>query len=57
MYEVNAGLDVIEFASDFTKNLHHIARDNEAFLAEMKATDRFKRAMEKLGASSEPIDS
>ena len=52
LYGVNMDLKVIEFVSDFTAYVRHAAKENETLLAEMKSTDRFKRAIEKYGDPS-----
>jgi hypothetical protein len=48
-YGVNQALNVIEFCPDFARHVHQMAQENEALLADIKSTDRFKRALEKYG--------
>lgn len=50
LYGVNQSRNVIEFRPDFPDVIGRMAYDSNSLLAEMKATDRFKRAMEKFGA-------
>ncbi len=48
-YGVNQGRDVIEFRGRFADSIGQMAEENNRLLADMKATPRFKRAMEKFG--------
>jgi hypothetical protein len=48
-YGVNQGRNVIEFCSNFAQHVGRMARDNEALVAEIMATDRFKLAVQKFG--------
>jgi hypothetical protein len=48
-YGVNQGRNVLDFFDDFPVHIDRLARENNALLDEMKATDRFKRVMEKYG--------
>jgi len=43
-----AGRSVIVFRSDFQRTIQGLAADNNALLAEIKASDRFQRAMQKI---------
>jgi hypothetical protein len=46
-YGVNQGRDVIAFYPDFAASVGRLAQETDALLAEMKATDRFKRGLAK----------
>jgi hypothetical protein len=48
-YGVNQGRNVIEFCADFTRHVGRLAQENEALVAEIRSTDRFKRAQQKFG--------
>jgi len=48
-YGVNQGRNVIDFCRDFPLHIDRLARESNALLDEMKATDRFKRAVAKYG--------
>ncbi len=48
-YGVNDGRNVIDFLPEFADSIERMATENNALLAEMKSTDRFKRAAEKYG--------
>jgi hypothetical protein len=50
-YGVSRRLNVIEFIPEFVTHVGKYAKENDALLAEMKSTDRYKRAMEKIGTS------
>jgi hypothetical protein len=49
LYGVNLKHDVIEFVPGFADDVGRLARESESLLAEMKATDRYKRAAAKSG--------
>lgn len=53
-YGVNQGRDVLDFCPDFALHLQHAAKESDALLDELKATDRFKRAAEKYGLPGAP---
>ena len=46
-YGVNQGRNVLEFRTDFADAVGRMAEESNALLAELKATDRFKRAIQK----------
>jgi hypothetical protein len=46
LYGVNRGCDVVKFIPNFESNLQRIHQAHEALVAEMKSTDRYKRAFE-----------
>jgi hypothetical protein len=48
-YGVNQGRNAISFYPDFAASVGRLARDTDALLAELKATDRFKRGLAKFG--------
>jgi hypothetical protein len=48
LYGVNRDLDVIEFRAGFADYVARMAKENDALQAEMMATDRFKKMMEKM---------
>jgi hypothetical protein len=48
IYGVNKGRDVVGFRPDFANTIGTMATENNALLDEMKNTDRYKRAMEKI---------
>jgi hypothetical protein len=43
-----AGRSVIDFRSDFQRTIQGLAAENNALLAEIQASDRFQRAMQKI---------
>ncbi len=47
-YGVNQSRDVIKFVDDFRPRFEKIARDNKTLHGEMTATERYKRAQQKL---------
>ncbi len=49
-YGVNQGRSVMEFCAGFTRHVGRLAEENEALIAEIKSTDRFKRALQKFGS-------
>ena len=53
LYGVNRDLNVIRFIPNFATYIGHVAKINDALLAEMKSTDRYKRAVEKMGSGHE----
>jgi hypothetical protein len=48
-YGVNRGRNVIGFSPAFAVTIGRLAQETDALLAEMKATDRFKRGLAKFG--------
>jgi hypothetical protein len=48
-YGVNQGRNVIAFSPAFAATIGRLAQETDALLAEMKATDRFKRGLAKFG--------
>ena len=46
---VNQGRNVLEFRTGFANSIGQMAEESNALLAELKATDRFKRGIEKFG--------
>ena len=48
-YGVNQGRGVIAFYPDFAASVGRLAQETDALLAEMKATDRFKRGLSRFG--------
>jgi hypothetical protein len=48
-YGVNKERDVIDFHPDFVHGVTSLARETDALLAEIKATERFKQAATKYG--------
>jgi hypothetical protein len=48
-YGVNQGREVIAFHPAFVATIGRLAQETDAQLAELKATDRFKQGMAKLG--------
>jgi hypothetical protein len=47
LYKVNESLSVIEFVQNFPAYLGHVAAENAVLRAEIRATERYKRAVEK----------
>ncbi len=48
-YGVNQGRNVLEFRAGFPDTIGLMAKENDALLAEIKATDRYQKAMKKFG--------
>ncbi len=48
-YGVNQGQNAIGFYPAFAATIGRLAQQTDALLAEMKATDRFKRGLAKFG--------
>lgn len=51
LYRVNQSRNVIEFRGDFPDAFAQMGAENNALLDQMKATDRYKKATEKVGPS------
>jgi hypothetical protein len=49
LYGVNRPLKVVEFCAAFALRVGQLAKENDGLLTELKATDRFKRALGKFG--------
>jgi hypothetical protein len=49
LYGVSQGRDVIAFTDGFAQHIGRLARENGAMAEEIKATDRFQRAVQKFG--------
>jgi hypothetical protein len=52
LYEVNKTQNVVQFISNFEHHLRRVYDDNSALLMEMKRTERYKRAMERMQRAS-----
>jgi hypothetical protein len=51
LYEANHDRNVIGFCTDFATHVGRLAQQSETLLTEIRATDRFKRGLERFGAS------
>jgi hypothetical protein len=52
LYGVNLDHKVIGFRNDSPLQMQRLAKENDGLLVEMKATDRFKCAMQKFGLTN-----